>query len=252
MMILDAIMGETGFLSRATHSGGTRLDPRDDHATSISSRLAELQPGLAPLAARYAASRSTTPCRSPSITLKSWPKATRLLDPEYVADFSRMGFFRRIREQFGPTAIISHDELNWRLVRPNQPADIGPSTPTNGSGTPATAMVRCRRVRSLQGLDRDPHRAGGERTVREVGSHRRDWQHHFEEKDGVRKPVFDEDPDAIGMELLPLAAGQHGDVPRRTAARRRREPRPSLPREHRIDGPVRSDGGTPTCGAIAW
>jgi ectoine hydroxylase-related dioxygenase (phytanoyl-CoA dioxygenase family) len=39
-------------------------------------------------------------------------------------------------------------------------------------------------------------------------SHRREWRHHFEVVDGVRKPVFDEDPAEVGMELLPLAAGQ--------------------------------------------
>src|SRR5207237_1422761 len=26
----------------------------------------------------------------------------------------------------GPSAVISHDELNWRVVRPNQPTDVGP------------------------------------------------------------------------------------------------------------------------------
>src|SRR5262249_61766489 len=32
--------------------------------------------------------------------------------------------------------------------------------------------------------------------------------HNLEEREGCRKPVFDEGPAAVGMELLPLTAGQ--------------------------------------------
>ena len=43
--------------------------------------------------------------------------------------------------------------------------------------------------------------------MREAALAPSEWRHHFEEKDGVRKPVFDEDPESLGMELLPIAAG---------------------------------------------
>ena len=140
---------------------------------------------------------------------QSWPKHTRLLDATHVADFSRMGFFRRIRAQVGPNAVISHDELNWRLVRPNQPTDIGPLHADKwfwdagyGYGSMPAGFDRFKiwipvhTEPGANGLCVKPH------------SHRRDWKHHFEEKDGVKKPVFDEDPATIDMELLRLPAGR--------------------------------------------
>ena len=140
---------------------------------------------------------------------KSWPKAARLLDPKYVADFSRMGFFRRIRSQLGQSAVISHDELNWRLVRPNQAGDIGPMHADKwfwdagyGYGSMPAGYDR---FKIWVAVHTEPG-ANGLSVV--PGSHRREWRHHFEEHDGVRKPVFDEDPAAIGAELLPLGAGR--------------------------------------------
>jgi hypothetical protein len=171
-------------------------------------RLGQLQPDLVPLAReRGIAEYHTLPIAFDHA--KSWPKATRLLDPKYVADFSQMSFFRRIRQQFGPSAVISHDELNWRLVRPNQPTDVGPLHADKwfwdagyGYGSMPPGYDRFKIWMAIHtepganGLCVKPH------------SHRQTWRHHFEEKDGVCKPVFDEDPDTVAMELLPLAAGQ--------------------------------------------
>jgi ectoine hydroxylase-related dioxygenase (phytanoyl-CoA dioxygenase family) len=109
----------------------------------------------------------------------------------------------------GPSAIISHDELNWRLVRPNQPSDIGPVHADKwfwdagyGYGSMPAGFDR---FKVWMAIHTQP---GANGLCVKPESHRRDWNHHFEEKDGVRKPVFDEDPAAIGMELLPLAAGE--------------------------------------------
>jgi hypothetical protein len=205
-MILDAIMGETGFcLEQLTPA---ELDAiRGMITDQYLSRLAELQPGLAALAREHGIARyHTLPIAFDHA--QSWPKPSRLLDPKYVADFARMGFFRRIRRQLGPSAIISHDELNWRLVRPNQPTDIGPIHADKwfwdagyGYGSMPAGFDR---FKVWMAIHTEP---GANGLCVKSGSHRRDWQHHFEEKEGVRKPVFDEDPESIGMELLPLAAG---------------------------------------------
>lgn len=170
-------------------------------------RLAELQPELAEPArdagiARY----HTLPIRFDHPA--SWPKASRLLPGRYVADFATMGFFRRIRRQLGPNAAISHDELNWRLVRPGRPEDVGPIHLDKwfwdaGYGTMPPGYDR---FKIWIALFTEP---GANGLAVKPGSHRQtNWKHHFEVRDGVRKPVLDEDPDALAMELLPLQPGQ--------------------------------------------
>ncbi len=170
-------------------------------------RLTQLQPDLVSLARERGIARyHTLPIAFDHG--KSWPKTTRLLDAKHVADFSHMGFFRRIREQVGPSAVISHDELNWRLVRPNQPTDIGPVHADKwfwdaGYGY-GSMPVGFDRFKVWIAIYTEP---GANGLLVKSHSHRREWKHHFEEKDGVRKPVFDENPDEIGMELLPIGAG---------------------------------------------
>jgi hypothetical protein len=207
MVTLDEITTGRGFCLE-------QLAPRELErvreliAAQYLDRIEQLQPDLVPLAReRGIAAYHTLP-----ITFdhgKSWPKAARLLHPRYVAEFSRMEFFRRIRAQLGPSAIISHDELNWRLVRPNQPSDIGPVHADKwfwdaGYGY-GSMQAGYDRFKIWMAIHTEP---GANGLCVKPESHRRAWKHHFEEKDGVRKPVFDEDPEAIGMELLPLAAGR--------------------------------------------
>jgi hypothetical protein len=139
----------------------------------------------------------------------SWPKGSRLLDARFVEDFSRMGFFQRIRRQIGPSAAISHDELNWRLVRPHEPSDVGPIHADKwfwdagyGYGSMPAGFDR---FKVWMAIHTEP---GSNGLCVKPRSHRRQWKHHFEMKGGVRKPVFDEDPETLGMELLPLEAGR--------------------------------------------
>lgn len=206
MMILNAIMGEAGYCLEQLAPAELE-EIRGFITDQYLGRLKQLQPGLVTLARERGIARyHTLP-----ITFdhgKSWPKTSRLLDPKHVADFARMGFFRRIRRQLGPSAIISHDELNWRLVRPNQPTDIGPIHADKwfwdagyGYGSMPAGFDR---FKVWMAIHTEP---GANGLCVKPGSHRRAWKHHFEEKDGVRKPVFDENPETIGMELLPLAAG---------------------------------------------
>ncbi len=177
-------------------------------AAQYEERLQQLQPDLVPLAReRGIAHYHTLPISFDHGS--SWPKPTRLLDRRHVSDFAAMGYFARIKEQFGPSAIISHDELNWRLVRPNQPGDIGPIHADKwfwdagyGYGSMPPGYDR---FKIWMAIHTEP---GANGLCIKPESHRREWQHHFELKDGVRKPVFDESPDTLGMELLPLEAGQ--------------------------------------------
>jgi hypothetical protein len=175
--------------------------------TQYLGRLAELQPGLVEQARAAGTERyHTLPIDFDHTS--SWPKDARLLPARHVADFASMGFFRRIRRQLGPRAVISHDELNWRLVRPGRPEDVGPVHIDRwfwdggyGSMPPGfdrfKVWIAVYTEPGANGLSVKPH------------SHKRaDWKFHFEDRDGVRKPVLDEDPDDLRMELLGLRAGQ--------------------------------------------
>jgi len=206
MVILDRIMNSPGYcLDELTPLELEQI--RGLITDQYLDRLGQLQPDLVPLARERGIARyHTLPIAFDHS--KSWPKAARLLDSKHVADFARLRFFRHIRRQLGPSAIISHDELNWRLVRPNQPSDIGPVHADKwfwdagyGYGSMPAGFDR---FKVWMAIHTQP---GANGLCVKPESHRRDWNHHFEEKDGVRKPVFDEDPAAIGMELLPLAAG---------------------------------------------
>lgn len=182
---------------------------REIVTTQFLDRLSQLQPDLVDRArAAGLAHYHTLPIRFDHG--KSWPKETRLLDPRYVAAFSAMGFFHRIRQQFGPSAVISHDELNWRLVRPNHPEDVGPVHADKwfwdagyGYGSMPAGYDR---FKIWMALHTEPGVNG--LTVK-PGSHQvRTWKHHFEVKGGINKPVLDEDESALNMQLLPLQAGQ--------------------------------------------
>jgi hypothetical protein len=171
-------------------------------------RLGELQPDLVESARRRGIARyHTLPIAFDHS--RSWPKAKRLLDSRFVEDFSRMVFFRRIQRQIGLSAVISHDELNWRLVRPDEPGDVGPIHADKwfwdagyGYGSMPDGFDR---FKVWMAIHTEP---GSNGLCVKPDSHRREWRHHFEIKDGVRKPVFDEEPDSLAMELLPLGAGQ--------------------------------------------
>ena len=136
-----------------------------------------------------------------------WPKEKRVLPERTLAEFERMGFFRRIRAAL-PSAAIYHDDLMWRIVRPNEPSDIGPVHADKwfwdaGNGSIAADRERLKiwiavyTEAGRNGLTVKPH------------SHTSDqWKRHFEYKHGVKKPVLDENTDELRMELLPLKSGE--------------------------------------------
>jgi hypothetical protein len=203
----------TPLMNRLTHSPGFALHRlRPDELTFVRGliteqyleRLARLQPELVETARRIGiANYHLLPISFDHGS--SWPKATRLLDPIHVKRFSEMAFFETIREQIGPTATISHDELNWRLVRPHQPNDVGPLHADKwfwdgGYGQMPPGYERFKIWIAI-------HTEPGSNGLKVLAdSHRREWLHHFEMRDGVNKPIFDEPEPEIP--LLPLAPGE--------------------------------------------
>jgi hypothetical protein len=136
----------------------------------------------------------------------AWRKETRLLPPCDVDDCARMGFCRQIDEQVGPIR-ISHGELNWRLVRPGQPTDVGPLHLDKwfwdaGYGTMPAGHDR---FKIWIAVFCEPGANG--LMVKPFSQERRTWKHHFERRDGIRKPVLDENEDELRLQLLPLKPG---------------------------------------------
>jgi hypothetical protein len=137
----------------------------------------------------------------------SWSKETRLLPKRHLMDFMRMRFYEQIEEEFGPVR-ISHDELNWRLVRPNQPGDVGPVHLDKWfwDGGYGKMPPGYNRFKIWIPICSEPG-ANGLRVL--PCSHRTGpWQHHFELRDGIRKPILDEDEATLKLELLPLCPGE--------------------------------------------
>ena len=59
-----------------------------------------------------------------------WPKVNRIFNPDAVAETRSMSLMRRHEDEFGYFEIsdednVGHEEIYWRLVRPNSPIDVG-------------------------------------------------------------------------------------------------------------------------------
>jgi hypothetical protein len=142
----------------------------------------------------------------------SWTKSKRLLDAAHVAEFSKMEFFHEVEKHFGPST-ISHDELNWRLVRPNIPGDVGPvhadkwfwDAGYDAGYGPGQMPDGLDRFKIWIPIHSEP---GANGLMVKPKSHQFDgWKRHFEIKDGIRKPVLDERMEDLNMQLLPLEPG---------------------------------------------
>jgi hypothetical protein len=154
-----------------------------------------------------------------------WTKNRRVLPATTLPAFEAMRFFRQIRAEL-PSAAIYADDLMWRIVRPDEPSDVGPVHADKWFWDAGNGSIETNRERlkvwialyteaGLNGLSVKPE------------SHKSDhWKRHFEYKHGKMKPVLDEDTDSLKMELLPLEAGEmvlfhdgllHGGVVNRAA-----------------------------------
>ena len=143
---------------------------------------------------------------------KIWNKASRIFDSATVETIKSLPFMNRLREEFGPFAIsgesgLQEEEIYWRLVRPGKKEDVGPVHADQwfwalGNGETPEGVER---VKIWIAVMTEPGRNGLQVVP---GSHRRDWQWHGESRDGIMKPVFDEDPATIGLHLPEFTPGQ--------------------------------------------
>lgn len=140
-----------------------------------------------------------------------WPKRERILAAEAVAEIRRMSLLRQLEQAFGSFAIsdeddVGHEEIYWRLVRPNEPTDVGPLHADAwfwelGHGSTAAGL---RRVKMWVAVVTEPGRNG----LRVVpGSHRREWRYHGEQRHGMVKPQLDEREEDLDIRLIPTEPG---------------------------------------------
>jgi hypothetical protein len=141
-----------------------------------------------------------------------WGKKSRTLSADVVAMIKSLDFMGVLEKEFGQFEITGEsgfekEEIYWRLVRPGQKEDVGPVHADQW-------FWNLGNVDTPEGVERVKvwiavMTEAGRNGLRIVpGSHRREWQWHGEFRDGIMKPVFDQDPDAIGLELPEFTPGQ--------------------------------------------
>lgn len=169
-------------------------------------RLGDASPPLRDEAAKIGIDRYHT-LNLPFDHAAFWSKDKRVLDRSTHRTLCEMGFFRRIRQVL-PSAQIFPDDLMWRIVRPNAATDVGPVHADKwfwdiGHGSISAEMGR---FKVWTAVFAEPGLNG--LCIKER-SHRSDAvNHRFELRDGKLKPVVDETPEELGMELLLLKPGE--------------------------------------------
>lgn len=157
---------------------------------------------------------------------KMWGKLARILPAESAKKFRTTSLIKNLETEFGTFEItdednVGHEEIYWRIVRPEAAGDIGPlhadrwffefgekEIPSDKRMVKVWCAIYCQPGKS--GLRVLP------------GSHRKEWKHHGERRDGFIKPVFDEDEKTLDMKTLITEPGQaivfndlllHGGIP---------------------------------------
>lgn len=140
-----------------------------------------------------------------------WQKVNRIL-PHTAVDLIRStSLITALENLYGQFQIsdedaIGREEIYWRLVRPNQPSDVGPIhadawfwdlghgvTPQNVKRVKVWIALFCEP--GLSGLCLVP------------GAHMREWKYHGEFRDGLMKPCIDEDIEKLPIQLVPTKPG---------------------------------------------
>lgn len=149
---------------------------------------------------------------------KLWPKANRVFPQSSVEKIKALPFFQTLKQEFGEFSVSDvydvkqhhgHEEIYWRLVRPNVKGDVGllhadkwfHNSFNMGYGMFPEGVVT---VKVWIPIFCESGKNG--LSILE-GSHLRDWKHHVEEIEGLPKPVIDEDSNMLGAELIPTEPG---------------------------------------------
>jgi hypothetical protein len=149
---------------------------------------------------------------------KIWPKSNRVLPKDAVLQIKKLPFLNVLRQEFGEFSLsdiydkkqhIGHEEVYWRLVRPNETTDVGPlhkdrwfhGAFNNGYGMFQEDEVT---IKIWIPIFCEPGKSG---LCLLSGSHLKEWNYHIEVTDGIPRPVPDEDLLGLGATLIPTAPG---------------------------------------------
>lgn len=141
----------------------------------------------------------------------AWPKLNRILPPKAVIQIRNLPFIRHLEEEFGSFVVSDEENLGWenmywRLVRPDSESDVGPMHADKwfwdlGHGVTPPDV---KRVKVWIAIFCEKGRAGF-RLV--PGSHRKEWPHHGEYRDGFTKPQIDVPDDQLDISMFDSAPG---------------------------------------------
>jgi len=141
----------------------------------------------------------------------AWPKLHRILEPNAVREIRKLPAMAKIEQEFGRFTISDEENLGWeniywRLVRPNSASDVGPMhadrwfwdlghgiTPPNTKRVKVWIAIFCEKGQA------------GFRLV--PGSHRKEWPHHGEHRDGFVKPQIDVSDDQLDIKMFDSEPG---------------------------------------------
>ena len=135
-----------------------------------------------------------------------WAKTNRVV-PRQTVDFIRStSLIKALEDVYGEFTIaneenLEEEEISWRLVRPNEPSDMGPLHADAwfwalGCGCPMPAGVR--RIKVWIAL----HCVPGQNGLCVVPeSHKKEWRYHAVKKAGLIKPEIDEDESTLPITL---------------------------------------------------
>lgn len=157
-----------------------------------------------------------------------WGKNNRILPQSAINSIRTTSLFKSLEDTYGIFEItdeenVGREEIYWRLVRPNEPSDMGPlhadawfwelghgAMPKNTERVKVWIALYCEP--GLNGLRLVPH------------SHKKEWKYHGEYRDGFSKPQIDEDENQLQAELICTKPGDaivfhdrllHGGAPNR-------------------------------------
>lgn len=127
-----------------------------------------------------------------------WKKEARMLPKLAVAEIRKMSLIRQLESEYGPIEIvdeekIGREEIDWRLVRPNEPNDIGPFHADawfRALGHGANPGKNKKAIKVWVALCCEPG-LNGLRVLPD--SQKKEWRYHGEFRHSFVKPKIDED-----------------------------------------------------------
>ena len=144
-----------------------------------------------------------------------WPKSSRILPQSSLQQILDCQLFKYLADVFGEYSISDEDNLGysniyWRLVRPNQPSDVGPLHRDSWFWELNTSFpipsYPFKRIKVWIALHVE---AGLNGLLVSPYSHLRDDIHWSSEyRHGIRKPVLETDPSEITTQLIACDSGQ--------------------------------------------